>query len=56
LLGDPTKAKEELGWVPQITVEDMCAEMVKYDLDKSKQYVLLREHGHNVDISIEKQG
>ena len=28
LLGDPTKAKEKLGWVPEITVEQMCAEMV----------------------------
>ncbi len=35
LLGDPTKAKEKLGWVPEITVEEMCAEMVQHDLDKS---------------------
>ncbi|MBK1884927.1 GDP-mannose 4,6-dehydratase, partial [Luteolibacter pohnpeiensis] len=32
LLGDPTKAKEKLGWVPEITVEEMCAEMVASDL------------------------
>ena len=56
LLGDPSKAKEKLGWVPQITVEDMCAEMVQHDLDKAKQYALLRAHGHNVAISLEKQG
>jgi GDPmannose 4,6-dehydratase len=56
LLGDPSKAKEKLGWVPQITVEDMCAEMVKHDLDKAKQYALLKAHGHNVPFSTEKKG
>ena len=50
-----SKAKEKLGWVPQITVEDMCAEMVNHDLDKAKQYALLKAHGHNVAISTEKQ-
>jgi GDPmannose 4,6-dehydratase len=56
LLGDPTKAKEKLGWVPQITVEEMCAEMVANDLDKAKQHALLKKHGHNVAVSIENHG
>ncbi len=56
LLGDPTKAKEKLGWVPQITVEEMCAEMVQNDLNKAKQHALLKAHGHKVAISIENQG
>jgi len=56
LLGDPSKAKEKLGWVPQITVEEMCTEMVQHDLDKAKQHALLRAHGHNVAVSIENQG
>lgn len=56
LLGDPSKAKEKLGWVPQITVQEMCAEMVQHDLDKAKQYALLKAHGHNVVFSIEHQG
>ena len=56
LLGDPSKAKEKLGWIPQITVEEMCAEMVQYDLSKAKQHALLKAHGHNVAISIENQG
>ncbi|WP_435234239.1 GDP-mannose 4,6-dehydratase [Psychromonas sp. PT13] len=56
LLGDPTKAKEKLGWVPQITVEEMCAEMVEYDLSKAKQHALLKENGYDVSISIENQG
>jgi GDPmannose 4,6-dehydratase len=56
LLGDPTKAKEKLGWVPQITVEEMCAEMVQNDLNKAKQHALLKAHGHEVSFSIENQG
>ncbi|MBL4909533.1 MAG: GDP-mannose 4,6-dehydratase [Alteromonadaceae bacterium] len=53
LLGDPSKAKEKLGWVPQITVEEMCAEMVQNDLDKAKQHALLKAHGHNVNVAVE---
>lgn len=53
LLGDPTKAKEVLGWVPEITVEEMCIEMVQYDLAKAKQHALLKEHGHDVSIAVE---
>lgn len=53
LLGDPTKAKEKLGWVPEITVEAMCAEMVQADISKSKQHVLLKEHGFDVSLSLE---
>ncbi|GLX81292.1 GDP-mannose 4,6-dehydratase [Thalassotalea eurytherma] len=46
LLGDPTKAKEKLGWVPEITVEEMCAEMVQNDLRKAKQKALLVKNGY----------
>jgi GDPmannose 4,6-dehydratase len=53
LLGDPTKAKEKLGWVPEITVEQMCAEMVAADLDTAKQHALLKAHGHHVSVSKE---
>jgi GDPmannose 4,6-dehydratase len=53
LLGDPTKAKEVLGWVPEITVEEMCAEMVQNDLQNAKQHALLKLHGHNVSIAME---
>lgn len=45
LLGDPTKAKNVLGWEPEITVEEMCAEMVASDLEKAKQHALLKSHG-----------
>ncbi len=53
LLGDPSKAKKELGWVPEITVQEMCAEMVAADLDIAKRHALLKEHGHNVHVSVE---
>ncbi|MBS9432262.1 GDP-mannose 4,6-dehydratase [Photorhabdus hainanensis] len=53
LLGDPTKAKEKLGWTPEITVEEMCAEMVANDLQQAKQHALLKASGFNVTISVE---
>ncbi|MEP1870520.1 MAG: GDP-mannose 4,6-dehydratase [Paraglaciecola sp.] len=53
LLGDPTKAKEKLGWVPEITVEEMCAEMVENDLNKAKQTALLKAHGHTISVAKE---
>ena len=53
LLGDPTKAKEKLGWIPEITVEEMCAEMVAHDLDIARRHSLLKSHGHHVSVSKE---
>ena len=53
LLGDPTKAKELLGWVPEVTVEEMCAEMVANDLSQAKQKALLKEHGFRVAVARE---
>jgi GDPmannose 4,6-dehydratase len=53
LLGDPTKAKEKLGWVPEITVEEMCAEMMEHELGAAKRHALLKEHGHDVAVAQE---
>ena len=53
LLGDPTKAREKLGWVPEITVEQMCKEMVAHDLDAARRHSLLKLHGHHVSVSKE---
>jgi GDPmannose 4,6-dehydratase len=53
LLGDPTKAKKQLGWVPQITVEEMCAEMVSSDLDIAKQHAILKHHGYHKSVAVE---
>lgn len=50
LLGDPTKAKEQLGWTPEITVEEMCSEMVENDLNTAKQHAILKKHGFNPTI------
>jgi len=53
LLGDPTKAKQKLGWVPEITAQDMCAEMVESDLVQAKQHALLKANGFSVNVSLE---
>lgn len=53
LLGDPSKAKQKLGWIPEITVEEMCAEMVASDITKAKQHALLKSSGFDVSISLE---
>jgi GDPmannose 4,6-dehydratase len=53
LLGDPSKAKEKLGWVPEITVREMCAEMVVEDLKDARRSRLLREHGLELPLSTE---
>jgi GDPmannose 4,6-dehydratase len=53
LLGDPAKAKEKLGWVPEITVQQMCAEMVREDLKAARRHALLKAHGHDVPVAVE---
>ena len=53
LLGDPSKAKEKLGWTPEITVQEMCAEMVATDLKDAQRHALLKEHGHDIPIAHE---
>jgi GDPmannose 4,6-dehydratase len=53
LLGDPSKAKKELGWVPEITLDQMIKEMVANDLSNAKQHALLKQHGFEVSVGIE---
>mgnify|MGYP002044704212 CR=1 FL=1 len=53
LLGDPTKAKEKLGWVPEITAKEMCVEMVEEDLKAARRAALLKEHGLELPVSVE---
>ena len=53
LLGDPSKAKNRLGWVPEITAQEMCAEMVANDLMVAQRLALLRAHGHEVSVARE---
>jgi GDPmannose 4,6-dehydratase len=53
LLGDPSKAKRILGWEPEITAQQMCAEMVAEDLKVAQRHSFLREHGRDMSISVE---
>jgi len=53
LLGHPGKAKEKLGWVPEITAQEMCREMVVNDLNQAKRHALLKQHGYETRISVE---
>ena len=53
LLGDPSKAKAKLGWVPQITAQEMCAEMVANDLRNAQRERVLKDHGYDPQMSRE---
>jgi GDPmannose 4,6-dehydratase len=53
LLGDPSKAKEKLGWVPEITLNQMIEEMVDNDLNQARQHALLKTHGYSVAVGKE---
>ncbi len=53
LLGDPSYAKQKLGWSPVISVSEMCSEMVKSDLESAKRVALLKNHGHEVSVGKE---
>lgn len=48
LLGDPSKAKEKLGWEAKITLEEMVHEMMENDIDIAKRDCLIKEHGFKV--------
>ena len=53
LLGDPSKARIKLGWTPQITAREMCAEMVAADLKTAQRHAFLRKNGFEMPISVE---
>ena len=53
LLGDPAKAKLKLGWVPEVTAQQICAEMVAADLEEASKVSLLKRHGFHARISSE---
>jgi len=53
LLGDPSKAKSKLGWIPKISAQEMCAEMVKSDLVEAKKQSLLKSNGFDIQITNE---
>lgn len=53
LLGDPTRAEQELGWKPEITVQQMCAEMIQNDLEIAKQHACLKNNGFDIPVCAE---
>ena len=53
LLGDPSKAKDKLGWVPEITAQEMCAEMVNEDYKAARRVSILKDHGLELPVSLE---
>lgn len=53
LLGDPSRAKQRLGWTPTTSVREMCAEMVAEDLKTAQRNAFLRANGHDVIVSLE---
>ena len=48
LLGDPQKAKEKLGWSPQISFKELVSEMVEEDLKIAKRNELIKKHGYSI--------
>ena len=54
LLGDPSKAKVKLGWEPEVSARRMCSEMIAHDLRLAQQNALLKQHGYNINVSMEQ--
>jgi len=49
LLGDPSKAKEKLGWKPKVTFEEMVHEMMENDINIAKRDSLVKKHGYKTE-------
>jgi GDPmannose 4,6-dehydratase len=54
LLGDASKARERLGWRPEVSLDAMIAEMVSHDLDLARRHSLLRQHGFDLALTRER--
>ena len=50
LQGDPSLARDQLGWVPEVTLADMVTEMVAHDLELARSNALLRQHGYKISV------
>ena len=48
LLGDPSKAKEKLGWEPKVAFKELIKEMMESDLEHAKKDALVKKHGYKV--------
>lgn len=53
LLGNPAKARDKLGWEPEITAREMCAEMVAADLKEAQRHAFMKANGFDLPVSVE---
>jgi GDPmannose 4,6-dehydratase len=53
LLGDAGRAREMLGWTPEITLEQMVREMVAHDLEQARRHAVLKRNGYQVTVAKE---
>lgn len=53
LLGDASKAKEKLGWIPEISLDDMIGEMVEHDLEDAVREAICKDSGYPIPDSCE---
>ncbi|WP_443629998.1 GDP-mannose 4,6-dehydratase [Candidatus Njordibacter sp. Uisw_056] len=53
LLGDPSKAEAVLGWKPEITVKEMCKEMMISDMDEARKHNILKSNGYTISVASE---
>jgi len=53
LLGDPSRAKQLLGWEPTTSLEELIREMVAHDLDQARRQAVLKRNGFDVQVSKE---
>jgi GDPmannose 4,6-dehydratase len=53
LLGDPSKAREKLGWTPEISLDQMIQEMVAHDLDQARRHAVLKAAGFHLTVNQE---
>ncbi|MDX9700376.1 MAG: GDP-mannose 4,6-dehydratase [Rhodocyclaceae bacterium] len=54
LLGDASRARDELGWVPEVSIQELVREMMAHDLDAARRHALLSQHGFEVHASREQ--
>jgi GDPmannose 4,6-dehydratase len=53
LLGNADKARNELGWVPEISFDELVAEMMETDIQDARRHALLHDNGLGVPASFE---
>jgi GDPmannose 4,6-dehydratase len=53
LLGDASRAREQLGWEPVITLQQLCSEMIACDLKDAQRHALLKQHGFELPVTVE---